>query len=96
MVLVNTIYLKLNTRPVENAGTDGRVYLGIGGREFYVDSEYEDYDDFEAGSTRTYIFGEVPSPTYLDGEWAPARYPEDNDPRQPWNLQDNIGHRCYG
>jgi hypothetical protein len=96
MVLVNTIFLKLNTRPVNNAGTDGRVYLGIGGREFYVDTDTdfdEDHDDFEAGSIRTYVFGEIPDfhQTPLDEfQWAPANYPKDNDPRQPYPLDTDV------
>lgn len=59
MVPVNTIFLKLWTRGVEGAGTNGNIYLGIGGKEFYVDSEDEDDDDFEAGNIRTYVFGEI-------------------------------------
>jgi hypothetical protein len=34
MVLVNTIFLRLSTKGIGGAGTDGDVYLGIGGREF--------------------------------------------------------------
>ena len=37
------------------AGTDGSVYLGIGGREFHCDTSA---NDFERGSSRTYTFGE--------------------------------------
>jgi hypothetical protein len=88
MVLVKTIYLRLRTKSIEGAGTDGNIYLGIGGREFSVDSANEDFDDFEAGSIRTYIFGEMPMPTNLPGlQWDTARYPEYNDPREPYPLE---------
>jgi hypothetical protein len=55
MVLVKTIFLRLSTKGLEEAGTNGDVYLGIGGREFSVDSKNEDFDDFEPGNVRTYI-----------------------------------------
>jgi hypothetical protein len=93
MVLVNTIFLRLNTKGIEGAGTDGDVYLGIGGREFSVDSKYESYDDFEPGNVRYYIFGEEPHPLvdYLpeDNDFTlttSVLYPEYNDPKQPYPL----------
>jgi hypothetical protein len=36
------------------------VYVGIGGREFYIESQRE-FDDFERGDDRTYIIGNEPS-----------------------------------
>ena len=54
-------------------GTDGDVYIRIGGREFFVDSEA---DDFEPGSDRTYTFG----------EGANVRDAALNDPRSPYQL----------
>ena len=84
--MVKTIFLRLNTRSVEGAGTDGDIYLGIGGREFYVDTKYPDYDDFKAGSVRTYIFGEVPDPSSVPQDFdlfTTVRNPKYNDPRQP-------------
>jgi hypothetical protein len=52
------------------AGTDGSVYLGIGGREFHCDTSA---NDFERGSSRTYTFGEESN----------VRNGNRNDPRTP-------------
>jgi hypothetical protein len=57
MVNVKTIFVRFKTRDEKYAGTDGNVYVGIGGREFRIDS---DRDDFERGDDRTYILGEDP------------------------------------
>jgi hypothetical protein len=54
----------------DGAGTDGDVYLGICGREFFVDTSR---DDFERGSSTTYRLG--------DG--ANILNKERNDPRNP-------------
>jgi hypothetical protein len=43
-----------------HAGTDLEVYVGSGGREFYIDSQ-RNFDDFERGDDRTYIIGNEPS-----------------------------------
>jgi hypothetical protein len=51
MVLVKTIFLRLVTKNVEGAGTNGDPYLGIGGREFSIDSADEISID-------TYVLGE--------------------------------------
>lgn len=53
MPKVTRIELHLQTGGQRNAGTDGDIYLGICGREFYIDSPE---DDFETGATRTYVF----------------------------------------
>jgi hypothetical protein len=52
------------------AGTDAWIYLGIGGREFSVDSAA---DDFQMGTNRDYIFGDNSNVNC-------AQY---NDPREP-------------
>ena len=54
---VQQIRVKITTGRDGGAGTDGNVYLGICGREFRCDTEA---DDFEQGSTREYIFGQMP------------------------------------
>jgi hypothetical protein len=77
---ITSLELNLQTARVDGAGTDGDVYLGFCGREFYVDSEDEDFDDFESGDIRTYIFG--------DG--ANVIQPDLNDPREPQLLSENI------
>ena len=55
MAQIERIDLLLTTGDVEGAGTDGDVYLGVAGREFFVDS---DADDFERASRRVYRFGD--------------------------------------
>jgi hypothetical protein len=55
-------------------GTDGDVYLRIGGREFYPDSAA---DDFQPGSDRTYTLG----------EGANVKFAAGNDPRSPYQLR---------
>jgi hypothetical protein len=70
MAAIRKISAKIVTSNIENAGTDGDVYLGICGREFYLDSSA---DDFERGSNRTYILG--------DG--SNVLNSRENDPRNP-------------
>jgi hypothetical protein len=75
------------TGNVEDAGTDGTIYLGLGGREFHLDSTA---DDFQRGSYREYILGappigpSTPPPprvNVLDGD--------KNDPRKGYPLDTN-------
>jgi hypothetical protein len=70
---ITSIQFQLITANQSGAGTDGDVYLGICGREFYVDSSA---NDFERGSSRLYVFG----------TGANNINPGDNDPRDH-NLQ---------
>lgn len=72
-----SLQLQLQTANVSGAGTDGDVYVGFCGREFYVDSSA---NDFEQGSSRTYTFG--------DG--ANVLHAGDNDPRKPQLRSHNI------
>ncbi|GAB2672239.1 hypothetical protein [Thalassiella azotivora] len=67
---ISTIRVTLQTMRANGAGTDGDVYLGIGGREFYLDTSA---DDFESGSSRTYVLG-------AGGN---TLHPQLNDPRSP-------------
>src|SRR5262245_55939180 len=53
MAAITRIDVRLKTGDL--SGTDGDVYIRIGGREFYIDSEN---DDFERNSDRTYTLGE--------------------------------------
>jgi len=54
MAQVTGILCQIITGNVDGAGTDGRVYLGLGAREFRLDSSK---DDYERGSIREYIMG---------------------------------------
>lgn len=54
MAIIRSVTVLLRTADVSGAGTDGDVYVGVGGREFFVDS---DANDFERGSSRVYRFG---------------------------------------
>jgi hypothetical protein len=79
MTAITRIDLRLVTGNRSNAGTDDNVYLGICGREFYVDSSS---NDFEQGSDRIYTFGVGSNVTHA----------EENDPRTPFALQtENLG-----
>ena len=70
---VTGILVQVITGDVANAGTDGNVYLGLGGREFRIDSRA---DDFERNSWREYVMGH--------GGWSgsvtPVLNPQWNDP----------------
>jgi hypothetical protein len=69
MATVTRIFCQILTANVARAGTDGAVYLGIGGREFRLDTNL---DDFERGSGFEFILG--------DG--GNINYAADNDPRR--------------
>jgi hypothetical protein len=74
---ISSISVKIQTGSMDDAGTDGDIYLGVCGREFYVDSQS---DDFERGSSAEYIFG--------DG--ANVSNPQANDPRVQGLHTDNV------
>lgn len=71
MAAITRIDVRIKTGSI---GTDGDVYLRIGGREFYVDSEA---NDFQPSSDRTYTFG----------EGANVSFSKQNDPRSPYQLR---------
>ena len=77
MPQIDQIAPNIQTGDLEDAGTDGDIYLGVCGREFYVDSQS---DDFERGAVFTYIFG--------DG--ANVSNPPPNDPRSHLLLTENV------
>ena len=85
MVNINTIYVYLHTRYETGAGTNGDVYVGIGGREFSIDSSDEDYNDFEEGNQRTYILGE--KPPLVPADSTTVLHSTSNDPRKPYALK---------
>lgn len=73
--------------------TDSRIFLGIGGREFRLDSSE---DDYEAGSERTYILGDE---SKASSPWSNSIHVEKkewNDPRVGVPLQiDDININRY-
>jgi hypothetical protein len=72
------IHLNVETGRASGAGTDGSVYLGVCGREFMADTTA---DDFEAGSSRLYVFGEGATVTNR----------ADNDPRKQRLFEEEVG-----
>lgn len=77
MAKVTGILCQIITGDVDGAGTDGRVYLGIGGREFRLDSPT---DDYERGSWREYVLGVGPQETNLTPPQNRVRNWDKNDP----------------
>jgi hypothetical protein len=78
MAKITGILCQVITGDVDGASTDGSVYLGLGGREFRLDSEK---DDYERGSWREYILGAGPQEPNLPPPQIRVRNPERNDPR---------------
>ena len=54
MVTIQKIVFRIRTADIEDAGTDGEVYIGFCGREFHIGTSYE---DFERGEERSYSTG---------------------------------------
>ena len=89
MAVVSGILCQIMTGNENGAGTNGKVYLGFGGREFRMDTHF---DDYERGSYRTYIIGR--GPDYPD--LSPSQKYVDNS---SWNnpeddfviLTENLG-----
>lgn len=83
MSAITGILVQLITGNVDSAGTDGRVYLGLGGREFRLDSKA---DDFERGSWREYVLGRGPKEPQLPSPQVRVEWPDFNDPRVGYAL----------
>lgn len=79
MVDIHALHIRIITGLV---GTDGHPYLGIDGREFYVDSE--DHEGFKPRSDHIYIAGQLPSPMPTNA--SEIRNPGHNDPRIQYPL----------
>ena len=79
---ITGIVCGIGTGDVDGAGTDGRVYLGLGGREFRLDSTA---DDYERGSRRDYIMGRGPNDPPQPPEIQVVNG-EQNDPRVGFAL----------
>jgi hypothetical protein len=58
VTLIRSVHALLYTGIEEDAGTDGNVYLGAGGREFRLDAQQ---NDFARGGQFTYRFGTFPT-----------------------------------
>jgi hypothetical protein len=54
VVTIQKIVFRIRTADIEDAGTDGEVYVGFCGREFHIGTSYE---DFERGAERSYSAG---------------------------------------
>src|SRR3954451_16415621 len=78
MPQVTGILCQVITGNVDGAGTDGRVYLGLGGREFRLDSGA---NDFERGSWREYVMGLGPAEPELQPPQVRVLNSQQNDPR---------------
>jgi hypothetical protein len=75
------IALRLQIGQSSGAGSDGDLYLGFAGREFFVDS---DANDFGRSSVRNYAFGGFDSNSFHPAyPLTPVRLGEFNDPRIP-------------
>ena len=65
---IDKVEIRIVTGDRQRAGTGEQVVLGLGGREFKLDSRA---NDFQRGSDRTYVLGD-------DSNISDARH---NDPR---------------
>ena len=83
MAAVTGVLAQIITGKLDGAGTDGRVYLGLGGREFRLDSSQ---DDYERGSGREYILGRAPLEPNLPPPQIRVLNPDRNDPRKDFPL----------
>jgi len=88
MAKITGILCQIITGNVDGAGTDGSVYLGLGGREFRLDSSA---DDYEKGSWREYILGRGPVEPNLPPPQTRVQNKERNEPRNLFPLDtDNL------
>jgi hypothetical protein len=83
MAKITGILCQIITGRIDGAGTDGSVYLGLGGREFRLDSSA---DDYERGSWREYILGRGPVEPNLPPPQIRVQNKEKNDPRTLFPL----------
>jgi hypothetical protein len=83
MAAITGVLAQIITGNLNGAGTDGRVYLGLAGREFRLDSSR---DDYERGSAREYILGRAPLEPNLPPPQIRVLNPDRNDPRKDFPL----------
>jgi len=77
MANISKLSINIQTASASGASTDGDVYIGLCGREFYLDTSA---NDFQSGSSRTYILG----------QGANVREAANNDPRSPQIREEDI------
>jgi hypothetical protein len=56
MAFTFSIRVLIKTADVENAGTNGKVYLGIAGREYHLNTD--PHDNFEQNSIDLFVLGD--------------------------------------
>jgi len=81
MAEITGLLCQIITGNVSGAGTDGRVFAGIGGREFCLDSKA---DDYEQGDWREYVLGDIASGPGTG--FTPVQDKNWNDPRKGFPL----------
>jgi hypothetical protein len=74
MSAITKIEVEVKTGNKNNAGTDGTVFIAIGGREFQLDSAQ---DDFEKAKSFTYVLG----------SGSTVNNPALNDPTKPFAMR---------
>ena len=83
MAKITSILCEIITGRVSGASTDGNVYMGLGGREFRLDSTQ---DDYQSGSLRDYILGGAPFGSNLSSPQIRVQNKDQNDPRKGFPL----------
>jgi hypothetical protein len=74
MSAITRILLKIQTANTIGAATDGGVFLGIGGREFKINTSI---NDFEQNLSQDIVMGDI----NVNPPALPVYNPGDNDPR---------------
>ncbi|MCO5176129.1 MAG: hypothetical protein M9890_04025 [Thermomicrobiales bacterium] len=87
MANITGILCQVITGSGDGAGTDGDIYLGIGGREFHLDSTA---DDFERNSWREYILGRAPLEPNLPPPQIRVKDPDLNHPTKGYIVQSQF------
>ena len=77
------ILVRVETLNQPGADTGGEVFLGIGGREFNIDSRE---NNFERNAKELFILGDRRN---RPGDWMEVRNKDRNDPRVPLPLHTN-------
>jgi hypothetical protein len=72
MVTIQKIVSRIRTADIKGAGTDGEVYIGFCGREFDVDTSYEDFErgvecSYSAGTSAAAGKANLHDPTMIRG-----------------------------
>jgi hypothetical protein len=79
MALVTKISCRVDTGDETGASTDGFPYLGLGGREFRLDTSHDDFQRHPKDDPLANF-------EYIFGEGANVLFPERNDPRRDFVL----------